>query len=90
MQRPDHREHKERSDLFPFIVLGLEEEDLPEFAAALDRYVAKVLLTEAAYLENHPTAYGATALTGKYWYGQGWKDASAELEESAGRLSPEA
>lgn len=86
MNRPDHRKHEEREDLFPFIALGLEEEDCPQFAAALDRYVIKVLRSEIDWLDSLPSPKQATALRGPYWYGQGFKDALDELRESADRL----
>jgi uncharacterized protein (DUF2164 family) len=85
MPRPDHRTHEERADLFPFIALGLEEEDCPRFAAALDRYVAKVLRSEIEWLKSLPTQQ-ATGLQGPYWYGQGFTDAANELEESVWEL----
>lgn len=88
MGRPDHRAHEEREDLFPYIALGLEEEDCPRFARALDRYVAKVLRTEAEWLKSLPQPKQATGLQGPYWYGQGWEEAADELHEAADRIEP--
>lgn len=85
--RPDHRKHEERADLFSFVAMDLGEEGLPEFAAALDRYAARILRTESEWLRNHPTAYQATGLQGPHWYGQGFKDAGYELDGSADGLT---
>lgn len=86
--RPDHRKHEEREGLFLFLGLGLEEEDCPQFAAALDRYVTRVLRSEAEWLRSLPQPKQATGLQGPYWYGQGWDDAAHELNESADRVEP--
>lgn len=41
----------------------------------------RVLRAAVAHLKAVPL--GCTALTGPYWYGQGWKDAVSQLEELA-------
>lgn len=70
-----------------FLFLGpFEEEDCPSFAAALDRYGAALIREQAAHLESMP--HEPTALTGPYWYGQGWKDAIRELQERADYMEP--
>lgn len=88
VSRPDHRKHEERAALFPFVGAGLGEEDCPSFTAALDLYVSKVLRSEAGWLHSMPQPQQATGLRGPYWYGQGFREAADELEESADRLEP--
>lgn len=75
-----------REKLFCFVAAGMDEEDLPAFADALDRYLAGVLIGLANAFEN--LGNGATALTGPMWYGEGFKDAMRHIEEIGWAMDP--
>jgi hypothetical protein len=78
---------KERASLFEFVGAGVKEEDLPEFAATLDRYLAGVLIGIANKCEG--MADNATALTGPYWYIGGWREAMQHIEELGWAIDPD-
>jgi len=75
-----------RAALFGFVAAGMEEEDLPAFADALDKYVAGLLIGLANTFEN--LGNGATALRGPMWYGEGFKDAMRHIEEIGWAMDP--
>lgn len=72
-----------RSDLMPHVCMGLEEGDLPEFTAALDRYAALARVVcrteDAQYLDSLPP--GGEALRGPYWYREGVHEAANLLRD---------
>jgi hypothetical protein len=78
---------KERASLFEFVGAGMKEEDLPEFAATLDRYLAGVLIGIANKCEG--LADNATALTGPQWYIGGWREAMRHIEELGWAIDPD-
>ena len=76
-----------RAALFTHVLAGAGEEDLPEFSKALDRYVAALLVGLSKKLLDIP--HDATALTGPYWFGQGWEDAAKQVEEYGWYIDPD-
>ena len=75
-----------RAALFGFVAAGMEEEDLPAFANALDTYVAGLLIGLANQFES--LGMSATGLTGPMWYGEGFKDAMRHIEEIGWAMDP--
>lgn len=75
-----------RAALFRFFGPDMEEKDFPEFTAALDTYVAGVVIGLANEFEN--LGMNATGLTGPAWYGEGFKDAMRHIEETGWAIDP--
>lgn len=75
-----------RARLVAFVSPTGEESECPDFADALDEYLAGVLIGLANQYEN--LGMNATGLTGPAWYGEGFRDAMRHIEETGWAIDP--